>query len=78
MTDMTTEGRLITKARTTIPVRVPKSSCGCCWRTEAEDGSPIILGALAMPGRRTFLICADCVTFLWHHRHPMSEASQED
>lgn len=75
MTDM------ITEARAAVPApagtRAPKP-CACCWRTEAEDGGPIVLGALAMPGRRTFLVCADCVAFMWHGRHPMGEAARDD
>jgi hypothetical protein len=56
----------------------PNRPCGACWSTVAEDGGPIVLGALAMPGRRTFLVCADCVSFLWAHRHPMAEAQRGD
>lgn len=58
--------------------RVPAKPCGCCWRTHDDEGKPLTLGALAMPGRRTFLICNECVSFLWHARHPMSEASEDD
>lgn len=76
MTSATTSDRAAKAVPSPAGTR-PAKPCGCCWRTDAEDGSPIVLGALAMPGRRTFLVCADCVNYMWRGRHPMGEATRD-
>ena len=42
--------------------------CQCCGSTKDNEGNNVILGTLAMPMRRLFLICQDCVNYMWHGR----------
>jgi len=40
-------------------------NCNCCGEEETEENR---LGVLQMPQRRAFLVCQNCVNFMWHGR----------